>query len=108
MRKVSTPESVKNEEISALAVFETALAVAVSAIVAYYTSSLKHIAIGAAIAPFLLLRTDESTNKIISISRPVINFFNQVFEALDYAPRYLQRPSARLILLRMIARCPPP
>lgn len=63
MRWVSTPESVRAGEVSVLAIIETLLAMAGSVWLGVYFDSWWHVFIWAAIAPFLLLRTDESCNR---------------------------------------------
>jgi hypothetical protein len=60
MRLFSTEESRRNNEVTVLAIIETLLAMVASIAVAVYTKSLLHIAIGACVAPLLLLRTDKS------------------------------------------------
>jgi hypothetical protein len=61
MRWTSTHESVEEEEVSALALFETAVAIGLSWFIYRYVGTLRHVAVAAAVAPFLLLRTPEST-----------------------------------------------
>ena len=61
--------SLQNEEISVLAVFETVLDIVASACIAYYTNSLQHIAIGATIAPFLLFRMAASRHRQLGVER---------------------------------------
>jgi hypothetical protein len=60
MRFSSTEKSRRNNEVTVLAIIETLLAMAASVAVAAYTNSLLHIAIGACLAPLLLLRTHTS------------------------------------------------
>lgn len=57
MRLWSTPESVRKGEITVLAVAETIAAMGISLWIAWRYETVAHIAISAAIAPFLLLRT---------------------------------------------------
>lgn len=61
MRLYSTAESVDKGEISLLAIVETILATAVAIYLAVTFNSLRWIAWSACIAPFLLLRTEQST-----------------------------------------------
>lgn len=62
MRFFSSAESVGKGEFSVFAALETVLAITISVGVVYYTNSLIHIISSAFIAPFLLLRTQRSTN----------------------------------------------
>lgn len=55
-----TPESTQEGEFSVLATVETLLAVGFSIAIATHLNTLWHLAIGASIAPFLLLRTNKS------------------------------------------------
>lgn len=61
----STPESRENHTTSLLAIFETIFFVLLTWGIAYYFDTYIHIYIAIAIAPFLLLRTPESTEKAI-------------------------------------------
>lgn len=61
MRWVSNRESVRTGEPSILAVGETLAAMAISLWIAVHFGTVKHVIIGACIAPLLLLRTDESS-----------------------------------------------
>ena len=56
MRLVSTLETIRNREVSVLAVAETLVAMAGSAFIYVQFDTLKHIAVSACIVPFLLLR----------------------------------------------------
>ena len=60
MRIWSTPESVRAGEPSALAMIETLAAMGGSVWIGVYFGTWWHVFVGAAIAPFLLLRTDLS------------------------------------------------
>jgi hypothetical protein len=51
MRLYSTPESAKAREVSALAIIETSIAIAVTFFIAYRHETVLHIAIGAFLAP---------------------------------------------------------
>ncbi len=62
MRLHSTAESVENREISLLAIVETIIASSIAIYLSVKFNSFKWIAWSACIAPFLLLRTEESTN----------------------------------------------
>ena len=57
----STTDSVDAGKISVLAVVETILCISAAIVAAFYFETIVHIAITAAVAPFLLLRTSEST-----------------------------------------------
>lgn len=57
---VSNPESIKANQLSVLAIAETLAAMAVSVWIAVRWQTYVHIAIGASIAPMLLMRTDAS------------------------------------------------
>lgn len=61
MRLYSTPQSAEDGEVSLLAIVETILASGFSIYVAFRWNVVAHIAIGAAVAPLLMLRTPEST-----------------------------------------------
>lgn len=61
MRLYSTPQSAEALEVSVLAVLETLVAVGVSLWLVVLLDSWTHVAIGAALAPLVLLRTPEST-----------------------------------------------
>jgi len=61
MRLYSTAESVDKGEISLLAILETILATAIAIYLSVTFDSFKWIAWSACIAPFLLLRTEQST-----------------------------------------------
>jgi hypothetical protein len=69
MRWISDRQSVESEQVSMLAIFETAVAVGISITIIIYTKSVTHIAIGAAIAPFLLIRTCNSAELSMKITR---------------------------------------
>lgn len=61
MRLYSDRESVERGEITVLAIVETIAMVTLSAWIAIRYGTVKHIAIGACVAPLLLLRTERST-----------------------------------------------
>jgi hypothetical protein len=94
MRLCCTPESAEDREITFLAVAETLLAVSVSLLFVKVLGTATHIAVGALIAPFLLLRTEESTaaaynifdSCFIKLTRPV-SFLAGVYERLPPALR---------------------
>ena len=69
MRWVSSRESVRQGEPSVLAIVETLVATGISLWIAVRLGTVTHIVIGAGIAPFLLLRTDESAALGISALR---------------------------------------
>lgn len=60
MQRISTPETIARGELTVFALFETILAVSLSLSLAFYFGTLFHIAIGACIAPLLLLRSPAS------------------------------------------------
>jgi hypothetical protein len=60
MRWVSNSESVRRGEPSVLAIAETLIAMGLSLWIAVHYGTVRHVAIGSCIAPFLLLRTDDS------------------------------------------------
>lgn len=60
MRWVSNRESVREGEPSVLAIAETLIAMGLTLWIAVHFGTVKHVVIGACIAPFLLLRTDDS------------------------------------------------
>src|SRR5215471_9124774 len=80
MRWISNRESVEAEEISALALFETGAAMILSISIAVYFHSIIHIAFSAAIAPFLLLRTDATAAVSMSLCRRLSNPLFQVWD----------------------------
>lgn len=61
MRWFSNHESAARGEVSILAIIETLLATSISIGIAFYYDTTLYILISACIAPFLLLRTDDST-----------------------------------------------
>lgn len=69
IRWVSTPESIKANQPSVLAIVETLAAMTVSIWIAVTWNTYLHIAIGALIAPLLLMRTDESCIQGVEIAR---------------------------------------
>jgi len=69
MRLTSTPESARAGEPSLLAIIETLAAMAASAWIGVHFGTWTHIAVGACIAPFLLLRTEESCQYVVQCIR---------------------------------------
>src|SRR5436190_1390126 len=65
MRVWSTPQSVRLGEPTLLAILETLGAMAISAWLGVRFGTWKHVLIGFCIAPFLLLRTDASSERAI-------------------------------------------
>jgi hypothetical protein len=63
MRWFSTVESADNLEFSVLAAVESLAAVCLSLWLAWYFQTATHILAAACLAPFLLLRTEESTER---------------------------------------------
>jgi hypothetical protein len=88
MRLFSTPESVREEEISFLAVVETLVAMAISVFIAIKIGTLKHLAVSACIAPFLLLRTEQSTRMAMAWA---IYLSPHYFEITDSFVRLIDR-----------------
>lgn len=80
MRLKSTRESMKAGDPSVLAIAETVLATSFSIWIGLHFGSWWHVAIGASIAPLLLLRTDKSCSQALNwchgCAFPVIDFFN--------------------------------
>lgn len=72
IRWVSTPESIKANQYSVLAIVETLTAMAVSIWIAVTWNTFLHIAIGASIAPLLLMRTDRSCILCARISQKLV------------------------------------
>jgi uncharacterized membrane protein YkgB len=64
---VSSPESVRQGRLSALAVVETVVASGISLWLAWKHNTLEHIVIASALAPFLLLRPRRSTQYTVLI-----------------------------------------
>ncbi len=82
MRLYATPESVEREEISLLAIAETILAMSISVGIALYYGTVTHILISAAIAPFLLLRSKESTEIGLDIAESSINSIIKLYDMM--------------------------
>jgi hypothetical protein len=61
VRLYSTPQSALAGEVTVLAIIETIAATAFSVWLVVHRGTLTHVVIGACVAPFLLLRTEEST-----------------------------------------------
>ena len=76
MRWHCTVESAENKEFSLLALLESLFAVSLSLGIAFWYDYWWHIVIASCLAPFLLLRTDESTRKGLQT-------FNKIWEKLD-------------------------
>ena len=95
MRWISNRESVEAEEISALALLETGAAMMLSISIAVYSHSIIHIAVSAAIAPFLLLRTDTTAAISMFLCR---RFSNPLFEVWEGTPSKILVPLSRRTL----------
>jgi len=76
MRWHSTPESIQQGKPSILAILETLTAIVVSLLIAYHINSVRYIAVGACIAPLLLLRTEKSSQLALYWSE---KFFKLLF-----------------------------
>ena len=63
MRIFSTKDSIANKEVTVAAIFETILASAISLVVAIKYDTMMHIAVGACLAPVLLMRSPSSVKK---------------------------------------------
>jgi hypothetical protein len=81
MRLYATRESVNGGEMTLLALVECLVMMGVSVYIAIGYGTLKHIAIGACLAPFLLLRTGEATRRAVvwwdSVGQSVTNLQNR-------------------------------
>jgi len=72
--KLTTAETdFRKSDLSILAIVETALAMSLTLFVAVYFNSLFHIAVGALIAPFLLVRSPESVALGIELNTRLVN-----------------------------------
>ena len=60
---LSTRASIQAQQVSFLALIETMIAIALAVLFFVYTGSLVHIAVGSALAPFLLLQTPTSNRQ---------------------------------------------
>ena len=78
MRWVSNKESVRKGEPSVLAIAETLVAMGLALWIAVHFGTVKHVVIGACIAPFLLLRTDESAVLGIRVYRWVMDRYHEL------------------------------
>lgn len=96
MRWVSNQESVRKGELSALAIAETLIAMGLSIWIAVRFGTVTHVVIGACIAPFLLLRTDESAVLGIRTLRKAWNWLEKLFD----------RHPAVLVLLTVLIPVP--
>ncbi len=81
IRWVSNPESIKANQPSVLAIAETLAAMGVAVWIAVTWDTYLHIAIGASIAPLLLMRTDESCLRSALIVR---GFLSKPVDLLSY------------------------
>ena len=84
LRWRSSPDSVENGTPSVLAIVETLVAITVSVWFAVHFDTYKFIAMSACIAPFLLLRTEESTEHgIMMFDRAVVSIVRWFEGTLD-------------------------
>src|SRR6266511_1341837 len=79
MRLYSTPESVERGEPTVLAIVETLFAIGAVCYLSWHLQNTTYIAIPACIAPFLLLRTDESTQRGVRSYKAMISFLGTGF-----------------------------
>ena len=90
MRWYSTPESFDKGEVSALAIAEVIVAITVAVGIAVHFDTLRHVAVSALIAPFLLLRTEESIRLGFRIWEWLDDRWVKVFgKILDDLPMWL-------------------
>ena len=83
MRFHSTLESVKNREMTVLAILETVAAVSLSIWLATRSGSLFYIVVATLLAPFLLLRTGESTKLGLRLFAPICGRSVDIFKSLE-------------------------
>jgi hypothetical protein len=76
---VSTADSIDRGEPSVLALAETVIAVALTVTIYFYYHSLIHLAMSAAIAPLLLLRTSKSQTLALDVSNVLIGRKGELF-----------------------------
>ncbi len=95
MRWVSNKESVRQGEPSVLAIAETLIAMGLTLWIAVHFGTVKHVVIGACIAPFLLLQTDES-------AALGIRAYGWVGGRVDGAADWVQAATLPLFLLSFV------
>ena len=95
MRWVSNKESVREGEPSVLAIAETLIAMGLALWIAVHFGTVKHVVIGACIAPFLLLQTDESA--VLGI-RACQRILGRLFDLFGQSPL----PKLILLLLMLV------
>jgi hypothetical protein len=87
MRLMSTHESIEKEELSALALVETVIAISIGVAVCILIRSIRPISIAAVLAPFLLLRTTDSVENGLLWTRRVgvkiVNVMHLIVDRLD-------------------------
>lgn len=98
MRFRSTEESRRNNELTILSVIDTMAAMAVSIGIAIYTQSLLHIAIGACIAPLLLLRTDES----VAMGKQLFEKYRPKPNEIDASDGFMMLEMIKLYITELI------
>lgn len=92
MRLYSTQESVEAGEVSLLAVLETIVAASIALFVGLRWDYTAHIAFGAIVAPFLMLRTDRST-------RLGVDAFDRVVDSLSTAFQWTNQRKGLLSII---------
>jgi len=88
VRLYSTPQSALAGEVTVLAIIETIAATAFSVWLVVHRGTLTHVVIGACVAPFLLLRTDQATKSAFSMAE----------QYQDFADEFSSVPSILLIV----------
>jgi hypothetical protein len=88
MKWHSTEDSLNRCTPSILSIIESLAAMVISMLIAYHFSTVKYIAIGAFIAPLLLLQTDLSSKLALKLSDDIYNNFYKLF---DYSDKYYQQ-----------------
>ncbi len=102
IRLHSTVGSVRNGDITVLAIVETVLAISITVFIAVYYETLMHIAVSACIAPLLLLRTEESTERGL---RWFAKAVDTSYTSMDAYDDFLESPSSsRFVAVRIIYR----
>lgn len=83
MRRWSTTESVNNGEMSMLAIAETILAMTLMVYISIHFHTLRFMVISVLVAPFLLLRTPESTRYGLNWYEKAINSVEAIITKFD-------------------------
>jgi hypothetical protein len=101
MTLYSTPESIRSQTVSALAIAETVLAISLAAALFWWGGNSNHFLLGGILAPFLLLQSDSSNRqaakwviaaspfigKILAYCRLVVSS-HSLFELLYLIPSF--------------------